>query len=76
MNVLNRDNCGFLSRRRYDKGDNFDFDIVNYPYLDSNIPVGPAYSVYTSRLVAFARRYGNMIYGPTSLEIVRRFFFV
>ena len=52
---LYKDNNGFLSRRLYDKRDNFNFDIVNYPYLDSNIPAGPAYGVYISRLVAFAR---------------------
>ena len=34
---------------------NFDFDIVNYPFLDSNIPTSPAYGVYVSRLVNFAR---------------------
>ena len=46
---------GLLSRRLYDKRDDFNFDIVNYPFLDSNIPISPAYGVYISRLVAFAR---------------------
>ena len=39
----------------YDKRDDFSFRIVNYPFLDSNIPVRPAYGVYVSRLVCFAR---------------------
>ena len=39
----------------YDKRDDFSFEIVNYPWLDSNIPSSPAYGVYISRLVAFGR---------------------
>ena len=39
----------------YDKCDDFSFEIVNYPWLDSNIPSSPAYGVYISRLVAFGR---------------------
>ena len=36
----------------YDKRDDFAFRIVNFPHMDSNIP---AYSVYTSQLVRYAR---------------------
>ena len=39
----------------YDKRDDFSFEIVNYPWLDSNIPSSPAYGVYISRLLAFGR---------------------
>ena len=39
----------------YDKRDAFGFDIVNLPYLDSNIPVRSAYGVYTSQLVRIGR---------------------
>ena len=44
-----------LQCKIYDKRDDFSFQIINYPYLDSNIPSRPAYGVYVSRLVAFAR---------------------
>jgi len=44
-----------LKSRVYDKRDDFNFDIVNYPYMNSNIPISPAYGVYVSRLIAFAR---------------------
>jgi hypothetical protein len=44
-----------LNSKIYDKRDDFNFSIVNYPFLDSNIPSRPAYGVYISRLVAFAR---------------------
>ena len=30
----------------YDKRDSFDFHIVNFPFLDSNIPTKPAYGIY------------------------------
>ena len=40
----------------YDKRDSFNFNIVNYPFVNSsNIPSGPAYGVYSSRLIAIAR---------------------
>ena len=38
------------------KTDGFDFEIVNYPWVNSsNIPSGPAYGVYSSRIITFAR---------------------
>ena len=52
---LFKDNNGFISRRLYDKRDDYNFAIVNYPFMDSNIPEGPAYGTYMSRLIAFAR---------------------
>ena len=39
----------------YDKRDDFAFWIVNFPHMDSNIPANPAYSVYISQLVRYAR---------------------
>ena len=33
---------GKYSTAVYDKRDNFNFNIVNFPYLSSNIPSGPA----------------------------------
>ena len=48
-----------LQCKTYDKRDDFTFEIINYPYLDSNIPRGPAYGVYVSRLVAFGRTCSN-----------------
>ena len=46
---------GELKCRVYDKRDDFNFNIVNYPFMESNIPINPAYGVYVSRLIAFAR---------------------
>ena len=40
----------------YDKRDDFNFKIVNYPHpVTSNIPEKPAYGVYASRIISFAR---------------------
>ena len=39
----------------YDKRDGFDFDIVNFPFLDGDVPQRPSYGVYTSQLIRFAR---------------------
>ena len=39
----------------FDKGDDFDFDIVNFPFLDGDVPRRPSYGVYISQLIRFAR---------------------
>ena len=48
------DSGGKLSTRLYDKRDDFDFYIVNFPFLSSNIPSGPFYGVYISQLIRYA----------------------
>jgi hypothetical protein len=35
--------------------DDFNFAIVNFPYTCSNIPLSPAYGVYISQLIRYAR---------------------
>ena len=32
-----------------------DFDIVNFPFLDDDVPRRPSYVVYISQLIRFAR---------------------
>ena len=39
----------------YDKREDFAFRIVNFPHMDNNIPANPAYGVYISQLVRYAR---------------------
>ena len=46
---------GFVSSKIYDKSDDFDFDIVNFPFLDGDIPRASFYGVYISQLIRFAR---------------------
>ena len=42
---------GFVSSKIYDKRDDFDFDIVNFPLLDGDVPRRPSYGVYISQLI-------------------------
>ena len=46
---------GFVSSKIYDKRDYFDFDIVNFPFLDGDVPRRPSYGEYISQLIRFAR---------------------
>ena len=53
--LLEMNSDGKLTTQLYDKRDDFNFAIVNFPYLCSNIPVSPAYGVYISQLIRYAR---------------------
>ena len=45
---------GFVSSKIYDKRDDFEFDIVNFPFLDGDVPRTTSYGVYISQLTRFA----------------------
>ena len=53
LNIDIRD--GFISTSIYDKRDSFDFPIVNFPFLNGNIPKQTATGVFTGELVRYAR---------------------
>ena len=44
-----------VSTKLYDKRDDFDFEIVNFPFLDGDVPHSKSYGVYISQLIRFAR---------------------
>ena len=46
---------GFVLSKIYDKRDEFDFDIVNFPFLAGDFPRRPSNGVYISQLIRFAR---------------------
>ena len=46
---------GQLHTSIYDKRDDFKFHITNFPFLSSNIPSSPAYGVFISQLILYAR---------------------
>ena len=46
---------GFVKTKIYDKRDDFDFDIVIFPFLDGDVPRLTSYGVYISQLIRFAR---------------------
>ena len=55
LDILITINNGQYVTAVYDKRDSFNFSIVNFPYLSSNIPSKPAYGVYISQLVRIGR---------------------
>ena len=53
-------NIGKVSSKIYDKRDYFNFEIVNFPFLDGDVPRSPSYGVYISQLIRFARVCSNV----------------
>ena len=58
---LNIDSEGRLRPKLYDKRDDCNFPIVNFPFICSNIPVAPAYGVYISQLIRYSRACGSYL---------------
>ena len=52
---------GTLSTTLYDKCDEFDFRIVNFPYICRNIPESPVYAVYISKVIRYARAFSSYV---------------
>ena len=46
---------GFVKTKLFDKRYDFDLDIVNFPFLDGDVPRSTSYGVYISQLIRFAR---------------------
>jgi hypothetical protein len=59
---LEFDDSGQLSTKMYDKRNDFNFKIINFPNMCSNIPASPAYGVYISELIRYARASSNYSY--------------
>ena len=51
---------GTVSTKIYDKQDDFDFDIVNFTFLDGNVPRRTLYGVYIFQLIRIARASSNL----------------
>jgi hypothetical protein len=56
---LEMDNEGRLITKLYNKRDDFNFPIVNFPFICSNIPAAPAYGVYISQMIRYSRAFGS-----------------
>ena len=56
---LEFDDSGQISTKIYDKRDDFNFKIINFPNMCSNIPASPAYGAYISLLIRYARVSSN-----------------
>ena len=46
---------GFVKTKMFDKRYDFDFEIVNFPFLDGEVPRSTSSDVYISQLKCFAR---------------------
>ena len=51
---------GTVSTKIYDKRDDFDFDIVNFHFMDGDVPRRASKGVYISQLIRFARASSNL----------------
>ena len=49
-----------VSSKIYDKRDDFNFEIVNFPFLDGDVPRSSSYGVYIPQLIHFARVSSNV----------------
>ena len=56
---LEFDDSGQLRTKIYDKRDDFNFKIIHFPNMCSNIPTSPAYGVYISQWIRYARASSN-----------------
>ena len=46
---------GFVLSKIYDNRDDFDFDILNFPFFNGDVPRSTSYGVYISQFIRFAR---------------------
>ena len=65
LNLLftGEENNNITTKLHY-KHDAFGFHIMNFPFMSSNIPIAPAYIVYASQLIRYARccsNYGDFL---------------
>ena len=51
---------GIVSSKIYDQWDDYNFEIVNIPFLDGDVPRSPSYGIYISQLNRFARVCSNV----------------
>ena len=59
---------GQLHTSIYDKRDDFNFHIINFPFLSNNIPSSPAYGVFICQLIRYARAWFFYYEGQTLFQ--------
>ena len=57
--LFTRDRSNNITTKLYDKRDEFGFHVLNFPVMSSNVPSAPAYGVYGSQLIRYARCCSN-----------------
>ena len=61
---------GFVKTKLFDKRDNFDFEIVCFPFLDGDISRSTSYGIYISQLIPFARVSNHVDYLNTRYKVL------
>ncbi|KAK3096998.1 hypothetical protein FSP39_005494 [Pinctada imbricata] len=57
----------------YDKRDDFGFNIVNFPWLDGDVPRLPSYGIYISQLIRYARACTDVLdFHSRNLQITKK----
>ena len=51
---------GIVSSKIYYKRDDLNFEKVNFPFLDDDVPGSPSYGVYISQLIRFVTVWSNI----------------
>lgn len=65
---------GKFTYSSYDKRNDFNFEIVNYPSLQSNVPLKPSYGVFNSQLIRFCDVNSNIAEFKVDLDtLVHKF---
>ena len=59
---------GIVSAKINDKRDDFNFEIVNFPFLDGDVPRSPSYVAYISQLIRL-QKYVLMLLTSTAETI-------
>ena len=49
-----------VSSKINDKYEDFSYEIVNFPFIDGDVPRSPSYGVYISQLICFTRVCSNV----------------
>ena len=63
-----------VSTKIYDKRDNFDFEIVNFPFLDGDVPRSTSYVVYTSQLICLQEHLAMLLISTLAINCKLRNF--
>ena len=61
-----------VSTKMYDEREEFDFEIVYFPFLDGDVPRSTSYGVYISQLIRFAGASSNAADFNTCNEFITR----
>ena len=56
-----RDDFDISNLLIYYKRDDFDFEIVNFPFVEGDVPLSTSFGVYISQLIRFARESSHVL---------------